>query len=259
MMKKTKTAVVRLLTLALAVSLCGCDTASVSCGNVAKLQTNMGLINTEGEVLGNLIELDPATKRAGYASELKNFDKDKDVTVNPDSDEADMDTSSGLDISFSMQLTATESAALTSQLSHSVQLKLTNSNRHQIKLPSDVINRPENVGVISGYMHDGHHLVLVAAGNTAESAQFTTKNSLNNKLTLTLPAGKSFNVTVNYQCQGALSETVAKDRAANALTFFKVVEIVKTQDGKFTTQPLVEPLNQYDLGDAAPPASKPLK
>lgn len=210
----------------------------------------MGLINTEGVVLGNLIELDPKAHIAGYASELKNFDKDKDADTSPDSDEADMDTSSGLDISFSMTLTDTEKAALSTQLVHNVQLKLTNSNRRQIKLPSDVINRPENKAVISGYMHPGHYLVLVVAGNTSESAQFTTKNSVDNKLTLTLPAGKSFEVDVNYQCQGALSQTVGQDRAKNALTFFKVVEIVQASDGSYTTQPLSEPLNTYDLTNA---------
>jgi hypothetical protein len=247
---KARKALVVICAFALVLTLSGCDHAYVSCGNVAKLQTNMGLINAEGEVIGNLILLDPSNHRASYASEMKNFDKDKDVTVNPDSDTAEMDTSSGLDISFSMSLMPAESAALSSQLANSVQLKLTNSNRHQIKLPAEVINRPENKTVINGYMREGDHLVLVVAGNTAESATFTTKNSANNQLKLAIP-GKSFSVQVNYQCQGALSETVAKDRAANALTFFKVVEIVKAADGSYTTQALAEPLNKYDLGDAA--------
>jgi len=232
------------------VVLMACDSASVSCGNISNLQTNMGLLNTEGEVLGNLIDLDPVSKNAGYASELKSFDKVNDAETNPDSDEADMDTSSGLDISFSMTLTAAETAALSSELASNVQLKLTNSNRHQMKLPAAVINRPENAAIISGYMHPGHHLVLVVAGNTSESAQFTTKNSANNKIALNLPGGKAFNVTVNYQCQDSLAETVSKDRAASALTFFKVVEIVKAQDGSYTTQPLVEPLNKYNLSNA---------
>jgi hypothetical protein len=244
------------LSLFVTFALSGCDRANVSCGNVAKLQTNMGLINAEGEVLGNLILLDPSTHAASYASELKNFDKDKDVTVNPDSDTAEMDTSSGLDINFSMNLTPAESAALAIQLSSSVQLKLTNSNRHQIKLPSEVINRAENATVMSGFMRPEHHLVIVVAGNTAESAAFTTKNSANNQLKLSLPGGKSFNLQVNYQCQGALTETINKDRAANALTFFKVVEIVKAADGSFTTQALTEPLNKYDLSDAAKEKAK---
>src|SRR5579863_2167301 len=98
------------------VVLMACDSASVSCGNISNLQTNMGLLNTEGEVLGNLIDLDPVSKNAGYASELKSFDKVNDAETNPDSDEADMDTSSGLDISFSMTLTAAETAALSSEL-----------------------------------------------------------------------------------------------------------------------------------------------
>ena len=229
--------------------LAGCDHANVGCGNVAKLQVNMGLINAEGVVLGNLIELDPARHIGSYASELKNFDRERDADTNPDSDEADMDSSSGLDISFSMKLTPAETATLSTQLTHSIQLKLTNSNRHQIKLPSEVINRPENKTVISGYMHAGHYLVLVVAGNTSESAQFTTKNSLDNKLQLTLPGGKSFNVVVNYQCQGSLSQTVSQDRAKNALTFFKVVQIVQTSDGSYTTQPFSE-LNSYDLTNA---------
>jgi hypothetical protein len=236
--------------------LSACDHAYVSCGNVAKLQTNMGLINMEGEVLGNLILLDPSTHIASYASELKDFDKDKDVTLNPDSDKADMDTSSGLDIGFSMTLTPTESAALSSQLANSVQLKLTNSNRHQIKLPKELINRPENVTVIAGYMRPQQHLVIVVAGNTSESAEFTTKNSATNQLKLSLPGGKSFNVHVNYQCQGALTDTVSKDRATSALTFFKVVEIVRDTDGSYATQSLVEPLNKYDLSNAAKERAK---
>jgi hypothetical protein len=240
-------------TLSILASLSGCDNAYVSCGNVAKLQTNMGLINSEGVVLGNLILLDPTNPShytASYASELKNFDKDKDVTINPDSDTAEMDTSSGLDISFSMSLTPAESATLSTQLSNSVQLKLKNSNRHQIKLPAEVINRPDNASVVSGYIRTGHHLVLVVAGNTSESAEFVTKNSASNQLKLAIP-GKSFNVQVNYQCQGALSETVAKDRTANALTFFKVVEIVKADDRSYTTQDLADALNKYDLSNAA--------
>jgi hypothetical protein len=230
----------------------GCDHAYVGCGNVAKLLVNMGLINTEGVVLGNLIELDPVAHVASYASELKDYDKEKDSDTKPDSDEADMDTSSGLDISFSMKLTPAEQATLSSQLSHSVQLKLTNSNRHQIKLPNEVINRPPNKTVIASYMHPGHHLVFVVAGNTSESAQFTTKNSADNKLSLTLPGGKNFNVDVNYQCQGALTETVSKDRAKDALTFFKVVEIIQNTDGSYTTQTFTEALNAYDLSNAAP-------
>lgn len=230
----------------------GCDHAYVSCGNVAKLLVNMGLINTEGVVLGNLIDLDPVTHTGSYAAELKDYDQDKDVDVKPDSDEADMDTNSGLDISFSMKLTPAEDASLSSELSNNVQLKLTNSDRHQIKFPNDVLNRPQNKAEIASYMHPGHHLVLVVAGNTSESAQFTTKKSIDNKLSLTLPGGKTFNVDVNYQCQGALSQTVSQDRAKGALTFFKVVEIVQNMDGSYTTQTFTEPLNTYDLSNARP-------
>jgi len=236
-------------TLLLALSMAGCDSAYVSCGNVAKLQTNMGLINTEGAVLGNLILLDPSTYKGSYASELKEFDPAKDVTINPDSDTADMDTSSGLDISFSMTLTPAESAALAIQLANSVQLKLTNSNRHQIKLPGEVLNRPHNAVVISQYLRPGQHLVIVVAGNSSESAAFTTKNSANNQLKLSLPGGKSFNLTVNYNCQGALTTTVNKTSADKTVTFFKVVEIVKNDNGAYTTQGLAEPLNKYDLSD----------
>jgi len=114
-------------------------------------------------------------------------------------------------------------------------------HRHQIKLPADVINRAENAAVIAGCIRPSHHLVPVVAGNTSESAEFTTKNSAKNRLKLAI-SGKSFDVQVNYQCQGALSETVAKDRAANALTFFKVVEIVKTDQRSYTTQALADPL-----------------
>ena len=102
-------------------------------------------------------------------------------------------------------------------------------------------------------MRPNSHLILVVAGNTSASAQLTTKNSADNKLMLQIPGGKSFNVDVNYQCQSALTETVNRDRAANALTFFKVVEIVKMPDGSYSTQNLTEPLNTYDLTNASPP------
>jgi hypothetical protein len=137
---KARRTMLVICTFAITLTLTGCDSAYVSCRNVAKLQTDMGLINTEGEVLGNFILLDPSNHSSIYASELKKFDKDADVTINPDSDTAEMDTSSGLDISFSVTLTAAESTALSTQLSNSVQLKLKNSNRNQIRLPADVVN-----------------------------------------------------------------------------------------------------------------------
>jgi hypothetical protein len=86
-------------------------------------------------------------------------------------------------------------------------------------------------------------------GNSSESAAFTTKNSANNQLKLSLPGGKSFNLTVNYNCQGALTTTVNKTSADKTVTFFKVVEIVKNDNGAYTTQGLAEPLNKYDLSD----------
>jgi hypothetical protein len=234
--------------------LTGCNTtATVSCNNIGMLQTGMGLLNSEGVVLGNLIDLDPVSKHAAFQSGLRDFDSTKDVTIAPDSDESDISSDSALNISFSATLSAAESAALTSALTQDIQLKLTNSNRHQISLPVDVLNRAANKALLATVQHPGHTLVLVVAGNTSESATFALKNGSTNELKIAV-AGKNFDLQVNYQCQGSLNQTVSADRAKSSLTFFKIVQVVANNDGSFTTEAFPGKLTDYDLSAGAIPA-----
>jgi hypothetical protein len=229
---------------------CHNDMATVSCSEVSKLSTPMGLLNTEGEVLGNLIDLDPSDKHAAYVGTLKVFNPAKDATITPDSDVEDISTSTGLSISFSVKLTEAENAALTSALSQNMQLHLVQTNRHQISQPSDVVAVPENATLIKALLKPGHHLVLVHAGNTVEKATFQLKNGANNELKVSA-AGRSFDLSVNYQCQGALDNEISADKARQALTFFKIIEISANPDGSLSIGSFAGKLTDYDLGAAA--------
>lgn len=239
--------------LAILLLLTGCKTdATVSCSNISMLQTGMGLLNSEGVVLGNLIDLDPVSKHAGFQSGLSDFDQSKDVTIAPDSDTSQISSDTGLTVSFSGNLNQKVSADLTSALTQNIQLNLANSNRHQITLPVEVLNRPANKAVLNSVQHPGHILVLVVAGNTSGSATFALKNGSTNELKLSVD-NQDFDLQVNYECQGNLNQTVSADRAKNSLTFFKVVQVVANSDGSFTTMAFPGNLTDYDLSQTVKP------
>lgn len=236
---------------ALAIAGCGgSDEATVSCSNLAKLTTGLGILNTEGEVLGNLIELDPKTKMTAYVGTVT-LDPTKDVSITPVSDATDITSDAGLSVSFSANLTKSEKAELAADLTQNMQLQLKNTNRHQITEPYDVINRKENALLIKKLLKNGFYLVLVQAGNTSEQATFGLKNGASSAVTLSA-GGKSFNFAVNYQCQGDLADQVSADRASQALTFFKIVEIVEKPNGTLGVTPFSGTLTDYNLGSASP-------
>lgn len=236
---------------ALVISSCGgSDEATVSCSNMAKLTTELGVLNTKGEVLGNLIELDPVTKQTAYVG-MVTLNPVTDALITPISDKANITSDAGLSVSFNARLTKSEKAELTTELTQNMQLQLKNTNRHQITEPYDVVNRQDNAARIKKLLTRGKYLVLVDAGNTSEQATFGLKNGASSAVTLSA-GGKSFSFAVTYQCQGDLTSQVSADRARQALAFFKVAEIVKRPDGTLGVIPFPGTLTDYDLSDATP-------
>jgi hypothetical protein len=239
-----------LLFLAIPLASCQSGSATVGCSNPSKLMTTMGLLNTEGEIMGNLIDLDPQSKHAAYLGSLKDFDPAKDATITPSAESTDISTDTALNISFSVNLTAAQNAALTSALTNNMQLHLENTSRHQMTVPSEVVNRAANLALIKTLLKNGHHLILIHAGNTTEKATFQLKNGTANELKLAF-GGKSFDFQVNYQCQGDLNTTVSAAHAAHTLTFFKIIEVSAKPDGSLDIGDFAGNITDYDLGQAA--------
>jgi len=225
--------------------------ATVGCGNIQKLQTGMGLLNTPGVLLGNIIDLDPGSKHAGYGGRF--IFQNADVTIQPGDNKTQISDSSALSITFSGQVSKEVSAQLASQLSDNMQLNLANSEHHQIDHPDPILNRSDNLTTLKNKLLNaqGHRFLLVVAGNTAQSVTFSLKSGTTNKLSVNIPNTGQFDLTVDYSCQGDLTKELSAEHAAGNLTFFKVSEIVLNSDNSLSTKTFDQNLGDYDLTNAA--------
>ncbi len=245
------------------VGLIGCKrkgSAIVSCTHIEKLETGLGLLNIPDVLVGNVIEIVPSTKKGSHKASIK-LDSG-DISVTAGNAVTDISHNSGLTITFSANIPGTATAALNSTLSDSMQLQLANSKRHQIDNPEPVLNRPDNLRLINGIFQNsltGHRYLLVFGGNSADSVNFALKGGTTNRLTTTIPSVGSFELDVNYQCQGDLTTKAAAitASAANAAgngkdlpTFFKVVEIIKNADGSISVTTFDGDIADYDLSSA---------
>ena len=213
-------------------------TANVGFNNLDKLQTSLGLINSSGVLLGNIVELDPVTKNVAGGTKLIFADADR--TVQPGDATTDILDSTDLKISFSADVPSTVSAQLSSELANSTELNLKNSKRLQIDQVATVLNRNENLTALKTkfeHLTSGHRLLLVWAGNSAESVAFSLKKSSTNELNVNVPGTGKFNIQVNYTAQDALTKTLTPAAAQNWVSFFKVVEIVLNADGSLSYKP----------------------
>jgi hypothetical protein len=244
------------IALGLLIAMTSCDTkgsATVSCNNIAQLQTGLGLLNMPNLLVGNIVEIVPSSKQASHKDKL--VTQDGDISVTAGDDTTNIATSSSLAITFSANIPKAVTADLTSTLSDSMQLQLTGSQRHQIDRPDPVLNRADNLSRIADEMQKapaGHRFLLVFGGNSAQSVNFTLKNGSTNKLTATV-AGKGFELDVNYQCQGDLTKAISAQNAQNpngVVSFFKAVEIIKNPDGSLSTTTFDGNLADYNWSNA---------
>ena len=239
------------LALSLLVTLTGCKTASVTCTHIERLESGLGFLNLPNEVVGNIIEIVPASKTGGFKEKL--ITRDGDVSITPGDSETDISQSSDLDIELSADIPSTAQAALKTQISNNLILKLTNSQRHQIDQPEVVLNRAENQDTIKGFFAHaptGHRFLLVFGGNSAESVDFSVKHANDNTVTVNVPGTGNFSVKVNFDCQGELTKKIEPIKANHMVAFFKVVEIFENSDNTISTRPFEENLGEYNLNFA---------
>lgn len=231
----------------------GCDyhgDATVGCSNIGKLQTGMGVLNTPRVLLGNFIIIDPKSKKGGGGQKL--VTEPADVEIAPEDSTTDISDASGLNITFSGTVPSSFQVQLQSQLAESIQLHMENAQRHQIDQLVTVLNRPANLGQVLSLVKQNADQIylLVWAGVTATNVTFQLKNGTQNSISLNL--GKdSFSGSVNYSCQGDLSQKVDLANTKSTLSFFKVMQVVATADGNaLTIKPFAENLGDYDFSQA---------
>lgn len=223
--------------------------ATVGCSHIEKLQTDVGMLNTPRLLLGNFIIVDPQSKNVGGG--LKLITETGDIEVVPQDNSTDLSDASALNITFSGKVPSEFDAQLQSQLAENIQLHVENAERHQIDQLVAVLNRPANQQVLAQIKQRPDEIfLLVWAGVTSTRLTFGLKNGSQNSISLNL--GKdSFSGSVNYSCQGDLSQTVTAVNATNTLSFFKVMQVIQTADGKsLSIQPFAGNLEDYNLQQA---------
>jgi hypothetical protein len=247
-------AVALLLTSMLVLTACPKKgTATVSCGHIDKLQSGLGMLNLPQMKLGNVVQVSGTTVAFKDAMDMTSGD----VSLTPGDTATEIANSTALDITFSANIPGTADAGLKTALTNNMQLKLTNSQRHQIDHPETVVNRDSNKARLLGFFEHagaGDKFLLIHAGNSAESVKFELKNGAANELHANIPGVGDFKLTIDYECQGSLSKAISAANSNNMVAFFKVVELKKNSDGSISTAPFAIP-NDYDWTSARPPGA----
>jgi hypothetical protein len=228
-----------ILTVAPVITSCNYEgDATVGCSHVEKLVTGMGMLNSPKMPLGNIEAVDPTSKHVGFARKL--VFADSDTEVDPEDSTTDISDASVLTVTFSGQIPTSLQAQVSTQLGESLQLHVENPSRHQLDQPQDILNRTANKQSILDLMtaNPNYVYLLVYGGVSTTNVTFTKKTGSATSFSLSI--GKdTFSGGVTYSCQGDLTQTVTQVNSLPTpykITFFKVVQISKTDGGDLTTK-----------------------
>lgn len=222
----------------------------VTCNDVEKIQSNLGIINISQRSLGDIILLDTLTKSSFYMRHLEIPKKNIESSTARDS--MILLSSSVMNFHFEGDVSKADEvikASITSNIENNTMFFLSNCIRKTIYSPVNEINYSDST-YESEYKNilqkdKRYVLAFVTSILCADKFEFRLKNQSNGEVGTNIIEVANFKVAINYTCQNNIRINARHDGV-----FYKVSFFTLDNNNKLVFTPMNIDLSEYNMSQS---------
>jgi hypothetical protein len=173
---------------------------TITCLDLDRLHSNLGVLNVPQYPLGKVLMLDDASKQAQGAMTLKTIGKDLAEAGAPQDTSIKLDTK--LDVQFDASVPETVEAKVKAAVSNALSVELKSVMRHDLANPYALASANPDLRELVKTLGASRHVVLVSTIKNADGLEIKLTDDAQVKGEGNILKVGNYEITATYKCDG---------------------------------------------------------